>query len=282
MHGKVCMITGANSGIGKVMAFELAKRGANVVMACRSKDRGEHARSEIIKASKSEKVELMMVDLKSMETVRNLVTEFKKKHNKLHVLINNAAIIPSNRHITVDGLEEQFEVNHLSHFLLTHLLLDVIKASAPSRIINVSSGIHRMAKIDFENLQGEKKYKAFKIYGVTKLLNIYFSNELARRLEGNGVTVTSFSPGFCSTRLSRESSGFSQWFVRRIAKSAENGARTGVYLAVSPDIEKVTGKYFINLKEVKSSERSYDQEIGKRVWKISEEMTGLTDFWKEQ
>lgn len=274
------MITGANSGIGKVMALELAKMGANVVMACRSRERGEQARSEIIKATGSENVKLMMVDLKSMETVRGLVSIFKKRHNELHVLINNAAIVPHGRHITADGLEEQFVVNHLSHFLLTHLLLDVIKASAPSRIINVSSGIHKMAKMDFENLQGEKKYKAFRIYGVTKLMNIYFTNELARRLKGTGVTVTSFSPGFCSTQLGRESSSFSQWFVRHIAKSAEKGAQTGVHLAASPELEKVTGKYFVNMKEVKSSSRSYDLEAQKRIWKISEKMTHLTDFWK--
>jgi len=279
MKGKVCMITGANSGIGKVIALELAKMGAQVVMVCRSKERGESARAEIEKASGNDRVELMLADFTSMESVRDLASEFKKKHGKLHVLVNNIGIIATERRVTPDGLEEQFEVNHLSHFLLTHLLLDVLKASAPSRIINTSSGIHKMGRIDFEDLQSESKYKVNKVYGKTKLMNVYFTYELARRLVGTDVTVNSYTPGFCKTRLDREYSSFMRSIVSLLAKKKEKGARTGIYLASSPAVERVTGKYFSNMKESKSSPRSYEKEIGLRLWKISEELANLTGFW---
>lgn len=270
------MITGANSGIGKVTALELAKMGAQVVMVCRSKERGESARAEIEKASGNDRIELMLADFTSMESVRGLASEFKGRHDKLHVLVNNVGIIATERRVTPDGLEEQFEVNHLSHFLLTHLLLDVLKASAPSRIINTSSGIHRIGRIDFENLQREGKYRGNWVYGTTKLMNIYFTYELARRLAGTGVTVNSYTPGFCKTRLDREYSSFMRAFVSLFAKKKEKGARTGVYLASSPEVERVTGKYFSNMKESKSSPRSYEKEIGLRLWNISEKMTNLT------
>ncbi|MCK4442932.1 MAG: SDR family oxidoreductase, partial [Thermoplasmata archaeon] len=268
MKGKVCMITGANSGIGKVMALDLAKMGANVVMVCRSKERGEAAQRDIVNQSGNESVELMLADLSSMGDVRELAEEFRKKHDRLDVLINNATLWPTKKMMTKEGLEMQFATNHLSHFLLTNLLLDMIKDSAPARIINVSSGLHRRAKIDFDNLQAEKSYRHMGVYGRTKLANVYFTKELARRLNGTDVTVNAFTPGLASTNLGRYMNGFSQWFMRTFSKSAESGAETGVYLATSPEVERMTGKYFANSKETKSSKISYDVEIAKRLWKV--------------
>ncbi len=276
MKGQTCLITGANSGIGKVMALEIAKEEAKVVMVCRSKERGEAARQEIVNESHSKSVELMLADLSSMQEVRNLAKEFKRNHDSLHVLINNAALWPNKRMLTVDGLEMQFAINHLSHFLLTNLLLDVIKSSAPARIVNVSSGLHRRAKIDFDDLQAEKRYRHMQVYGQTKLTNVYFTHELAKRLKGTGVTVNSFTPGMTATNLGRYLSPIAQWFMKTFSKSAERGAETGVYLATSPEVEAVTGKYFANCKEVKSSKISYDVEIARRLWEVSEELTGLS------
>jgi NAD(P)-dependent dehydrogenase (short-subunit alcohol dehydrogenase family) len=276
MKDKVCMITGANSGIGKVMALELANMGANMVMVCRSKERGERAQKEIIAQSGNDSVELMIADLSLMREVRELAEEFRKKHDRLHVLINNAAMWPTKKMMTKEGLEMQFAINHLSHFLLTNLLLDIIKTSAPARIINVSSGLHRRVKMDFNNLQAEKSYRHMGVYGRTKLANVYFTKELARRLNGTGVTVNAFTPGMVSTNLGRYMSGISQWFWRTFSGSAEKGAETGVYLATSPEVKGVTGKYFVNGKEVKSSKISYDVGIAKRLWKVSGELAGLS------
>jgi NAD(P)-dependent dehydrogenase (short-subunit alcohol dehydrogenase family) len=279
MQGKVCMVTGANSGIGRVMALELAKMDADVVMACRSRERGEDARSYIIDKSGNDKVELLLADFRSMNEVRGLAAEFKKTHENLHVLVNNAAIVPRRRRVTPDGFEEQFQVNHLSYFLLTHLLLDSLKAGAPSRIVNVSSEIHKRGSVDFDNLQSEKSYKSFDKYGTTKLMNLHFTYELARKLEGTGVSVNAFTPGFCRTRLGRDSSAVGRFFVWLLAKSAEKGARPGIYLATSPELKATTGKYFSKMNAIRSSEESYDMEITKRLWSVSEKIAGLENFW---
>jgi NAD(P)-dependent dehydrogenase (short-subunit alcohol dehydrogenase family) len=260
MKGRTCLITGANSGIGKVMALEIAKKGANVVMVCRSKELGQAAQKEIV-----------------MKQVRDLAEEFEQKHDKLHILINNAALWPTKRIMTSDGLETQFAINHLSHFLLTNLLLDIIKSSAPARIINTSSGLHKRAKIDFDNLQAEKSYRHMRVYGQTKLENVLFTKELARRLGGTDVTVNSFTPGMTSTRLGRFMGKGSQWFMRHVAKSPEKGASTGVYLATSPEVEGVTGKYFGGSKELRPNKIADDVEIAKRLWKVSEELSGLRE-----
>lgn len=275
MKDRTCMITGADSGIGKVMALELARKGANVVMVCRSAERGRAAQKDIASQSKNDAVELMLADLSSMDDVRQLADQFKKSHNRLHVLINNAALWPTKCMKTVDGLEMQFAINHLSHFLLTNLVLDVIKSSAPARIINVSSGLHKRAKIDFDNLQAEKSYRHMRVYGQTKLANVLFTMELARRLNGTGVAVNCFTPGMTSTRLGRYMSKVAQWFMRTFSKSAEKGAETGIYLATSPEVDGVTGKYFANCRQAKPAKISYNKDIAKRLWKVSEQLAGL-------
>lgn len=280
MTGKVCLVTGANSGVGKYTALGLAKMGASVVMVCRDKGRGEAAQKEIMDASQNKNVELMLCDLSSQKAVRRLAESFKREYPKLHVLVNNAGLMIGKRVLTEDGIEYTFAVNHLAYFLLTDLLLDVLKASAPSRIINVSSMGHRFAAIYFDDLMMEKKYNDFLSYNQSKLANIMFTYELARRLEGMGVTANCLHPGGVATNFGTDSSPVFR-FLLDIGKktfffvSPEKGAQTSVYLASSADVEDVTGKYFDNCREKKSSRRSYDVAAQKKLWEISEKMTGL-------
>jgi NAD(P)-dependent dehydrogenase (short-subunit alcohol dehydrogenase family) len=274
MNGKVCMITGANSGIGYVTARELARMGAHVAMVCRSKERGGAARNTIIRETGSEAVELMVADLSSQAEVRRLADDFKRKHDRLHVLMNNAALWPTKRMVTVDGLELQFGLNHLAYFLLTDLLLDVLKASAPARIVNTSSGLHKRSRIDFDDLQAERSYKHMRAYGQSKLANVLFTNELARRLVGTEITVNSFSPGMARTNLGRYMSRTAQFLFRLLAKKTEKGAETGIYLASSPEVEGVTGKYFADCRPAKPSKFAHDRSIARQLWDVSESLTG--------
>lgn len=276
MEGKVCMITGANSGIGKATAIGLAKLNATVIMVCRNKERGEKAREEIISQTGNKNIDLLLCDLSSQEQIRNLVDEFKKKYQNLHVFINNAGVMLKKRVLSVDGIEMNFAVNHLAPFLLTNLLLDVIKKSAPSQIVIVSSAAHRMAKMDFDDLQSEKKkYRLFRVYGVSKLAVMLFTYELSRKLEGTGVTVNALHPGLVNTNLGRDQSKFSQGFGKAFFKSPEKGAETSIYVASSPEVEGITGKYFVNKQPKESSEESYNLENAEKLWKISTELTGL-------
>jgi len=276
MEGKICIITGANSGIGKATAIGLAKMNATIVMICRSKERGEEAQKEIIELTGNKKVDLLLCDLSSQESIRKFVSEFKSKYQKLHILINNAGVMLSKRGVSVDGFEMNFAVNHLAPFLLTNLLLDALKNSAPSRIINVSSAAHRMAKMDFDDLQSEKmKYRLMKIYGASKLALMLFSYELSRRLEGTSVTVNTLHPGLVNTNLGQDQSSFSQGFAKLFFKKPEKGAETSIYLASSQEVEGITGKYFAKKQQKQSSEESYNEDYAKRLWKLSAEMTQL-------
>ena len=276
MEGKICIITGANSGIGKATAIGLAKMNATIVMMCRSKERGEEAQKEIIELTGNKKMDLLLCDLSSQESIRKFVSEFKSKYQKLHVLINNAGVMLSKRGISVDGFEMNFAVNHLAPFLLTNLLLDALKKSAPSRIINVSSAAHRMAKMDFDDLQSEKmKHRLFRIYGVSKLALMLFSYELSRRLEGTSVTVNTLHPGLVNTNLGQDQSSFSQGFGKLFFKKPEKGAETSIYLASSQEVDGITGKYFAKKQQKQSSEESYNEDYAKRLWELSTEMTQL-------
>ncbi|MFX1533934.1 MAG: SDR family oxidoreductase [Promethearchaeota archaeon] len=282
MLGKICMITGANSGIGKVTALELAKKGAKVVMVCRDKERGEAALTEIKEQSGNENIDLMIADLGSLESVRQLISEFKARYNQLHVLVNNAGLLIYKYKETADGIESTFAINHLGHFLLTNSLLDRLKASVPARIINVSSGAHEMARsINFNDLQGEngKKYSRFGAYARSKLANVLFTYELARRLEGTGVTVNSLHPGGIRTNFGKtDAPWIFRWgmsVVGRFLKSPEKGAQTSIYLASSSEVEGVSGKYFVNCKEKKSSKVSYNESLQKELWDVSEKLTKL-------
>jgi len=279
MKGKVCMITGANSGIGKATALGLAKMGATVVMVCRNQNRGKAAMDEIKARSGKESVELMIADLASQKSIRQLVKDFKASYRQLHVLINNAGVAKANRTLTVDGIETTFAINHLAPFLLTNLLLDVLKVSTPARIVNVSSMVHKWGVIDFDDLQEEKRYDVDKAYNQSKLAILLFTYELARKLQGMSVTVNSLEPGMTVTDFGREYTWFKRLMITKILrpfmKSSEKGAETSIYLASSPEIEGVTGKHFINKKEVKSSKRSYDESVWQRLWQVSEELTEL-------
>jgi NAD(P)-dependent dehydrogenase (short-subunit alcohol dehydrogenase family) len=201
MAGKVCMVTGANAGIGKATALGLAKLGAAVVMVCRDRERGEKALCEIQEQSGNEDITLPLADLSSQAKIRQLAADFKAQYSALHVLINNACIIPPERTVTEEGLETQFAVSHLAYFLLTNLLLDILKVSAPARIINVASMLHQFAAINFDDLQSERSYHPSLVYNQTKLANVLFTYELARSLEGTGVTVNCLHPGVTDTKL---------------------------------------------------------------------------------
>ena len=279
MDGKVCLVTGANSGIGRETALALAKMGATVTMVARDPAKGGAALDDVKRASGNEHVELMLADLASLESIRKLATDFRAKHQQLHVLVNNAGSYNAQRSETKDGFETTFGVNHLAYVLLTSLLLDVLKASAPARIVNVSSGAHQGATINFDDLHGKDGYRGMGAYGQSKLANVLFTNELARRLEGTGVTVNSLHPGVVRTHFGRNNAGIFgalfgvfQVVARPFLLTPARGAETSIYLASSPEAEGVTGKYFVKKQAVPSNDVSYDAEVAKRLWQVSEAM----------
>lgn len=281
MQGKTVLISGATNGIGKQSALELAKMGAKVVIIGRSKTKTDEALREIQSGSGNKDVHALLADLSSMAEVRRVADEFKKQFSRLDVLLNNAGGVFSTRQETVDGYEMTFALNHLSYFLLTNLLLDTIKASAPARIVNVSSDAHTGGSINFSDLQFKTSgysMGGFKAYSQSKLMNIMFTYELARRLAGTNVTANALHPGFVNSGFGRNNKGLMQIamsIATLFAINVENGAKTSVYLASSSEVEGVTGKYFDKSKAKKSNAASYDESAQKRLWDISEELTGL-------
>jgi NAD(P)-dependent dehydrogenase (short-subunit alcohol dehydrogenase family) len=277
MSGKICMVTGANTGIGKATALGLAQMGATVVMVCRNRERGEVAQTEIQMLSGNPEVGLLLADLASQAAIRQLIADFKSRYTALHVLINNAGTIPRERTITADGIETQFAVSHLAYFLLTNLLLEVLITSAPARIINVASMLHQFATINFDDLQSERSYDSRAVYNQTKLANVLFTYELARRLKGTKVTVNCLHPGVTATKLLEDYAPQPLGFLMKIiGVSSEKGARTSLYLATSPEVAGVSGKYFVNQKAVPSSRISYDEAVARKLWQVSEALTGLS------
>jgi retinol dehydrogenase 14 len=281
MGEKVCLITGATSGIGKATAIGLANMGASVVMVGRDRGKGQAALAEIKERSANASVDLLLADLSSQEDIRRLADEFKEAYPRLDVLVNNAGVIRSRRIRTADGIEMTFAVNHLAYFLLTNLLLDVLKASAPSRIVNVASGEQRNGTIDFDDLQGEMGYKGAKAYSQSKLATVLFTYELARKLEGTGVSASCLHPGVVGTNLGSGVSGVFGFTVRALTplmKSPEKGAQTSIYLASSPEVEGVSGGYFVKKAEARSSDVSYDESLARRLWEVSAELTNLPEI----
>ncbi len=279
MDGKVVLVTGANSGIGSATALELARSGAAVVIVGRNKEKTRVTASNIRLKSGSPIVECLIADLSSMTEVRQLASEFMKKYHRLDVLVNNAGAIFARRNITVDGLEMTFALNHLANFLLSNLLLDLIKASAPARIVNVSSRAHQRAELDFNDLQtAHYGYGGFKAYGRSKLANVMFTYELARRLDGTGVTANALHPGGVNSGFGKNNGGVMRLAMKMVSRfqlTPEQGAQTSIYLASSPAVEGVSGKYFVDCAEVNSSPASYDEAAQKRLWEVSAEMTGI-------
>ena len=275
MAGKVCVVTGANAGIGRETALGLAKMGATVVMVCRDRERGETAQREIRRQSGNNAVELMTCDLASQNSIRRFVEEFRRQHDRLDVLVNNAGVLLRERSLTEDGIESTFAINHLGYFLVSLLLLDLLKKSAPSRVVNVSSTAHKYGKLDIGAWAAGRDYSAFGAYANSKLANVLFTNELARRLEGSGVTVNCLHPGGVGTNLFRGLPGILQKVIKLVTISAERGARTSIYLASSPEVERVTGKYFVRRRQQNSSDAARNEEAARQLWKISEELTGV-------
>jgi NAD(P)-dependent dehydrogenase (short-subunit alcohol dehydrogenase family) len=278
MAGKTCVVTGATSGIGEVTACELARRGARVIIVGRSVERCAATLARIRDATGTTKAESLIAELSSQSSVRELADQIINRCDQLDVLVNNAGGMFLTRRESVDGIEMTLALNHLSCFLLTNLLLPLITTSTPARIINVASDAHKGASIHFDDLQFRRRYSGWRAYQQSKLANILFTYELARRLEGVGVTVNTLHPGFVRTGFFRDMEGWKGWVIRQSAAlfaiAPEQGARTLIYLASSPEVAGVTGRYFVKEKPTVSSGASRDQAVAQRLWQVSEELTG--------
>lgn len=282
MQGKTVLITGGNTGIGKATAVALARMGAAVTITSRDPAKGEAAVADIRRDSGSDAVDVMRLDLASLAEVRRFAAEYLAAHPQLHVLINNAGLILSDRSETVDGFETTFGVNHLGHFLLTHLLLDRLKESAPARIVVVSSDAHRGAYggLEFDDLQSRRKYHSLPVYCRSKLANLLFTLELAERLRGTGVTVNAVHPGVVRSgfALDGDTRGLYRFFydvAGRFMLSPEKGARTSIHVASAPELADTSGLYFVRSKPRRPSRAALDRQAAVRLWEVSEQLTGL-------
>ena len=278
LDGRTCLITGATSGIGLATATGLAKLGAHVVMVGRDRQRGEQARKEVVEKSGNDRVDLLLADLSSLAGIRGLAQDFLAAHPALHVLVNNAGTIELSRSVTVDGFEKTFAVNHLAYFLLTNLLLERLRASAPARIVVVASEAHRFGRLDLADLQSEKSYRAMRVYGTSKLLNLLFTVALDERLEGSGVTVNALHPGAVSTRLGKNNGAIARLLIGLLKPfflTPEQGAANSIFVAASDELEGVSGKYFVKQRAVEPSRRSQRVELARRVWVRSSELVGF-------
>lgn len=277
IEGKQVLLTGASRGIGRQTALQLAKLGANISLLVRNREAGEKVIEEMRATGSKGRTDLFVADLSSLAEVRRVAAEYLQKHDRLDVLINNAGAINMDREVTADGFERTFATNHLAYFLLTELLLDALKKSKPARIINVASEAHRSAKIDFDDLmQSKRSYAGFNQYCNSKLANILFTKELAKRLEGTGVTVNALHPGVIASGFGRNNKGVFGFIMRNLAGpflgSEESGAKTSVYLASSPEVDDKTGLYFKSCKETQPTSAARDETLATRLWKVSEEL----------
>jgi NAD(P)-dependent dehydrogenase (short-subunit alcohol dehydrogenase family) len=280
IHGKVVVITGANTGIGKETAIDLASRGGKVYIACRDIKRGEDALKEIKERSNSDNIHFLQLDLASLDSVREFSRKFHEVEDQLHILVNNAGIMACPKGKTKDGFELQLGTNHLGHFLLTNLLLDLLKSASPSRVVVVSSEAYKWGTINRDDLMCENSYSKYRAYGQSKLANILFANELGKKLEGTGVTVNSCHPGVVTTELGRfGNQTFKKFLIDPIfshfMKTPWEGAQTQIYLALDPDLNDVTGKYFLNCQEVTPSAKARDEETASWLFNKSMELVQL-------
>ena len=279
MQDKICLITGANAGIGQQTALELAQMGATVVIVARDPQRGEAARAAIATTTGNPRVELLQADFASPPSIHAMATSFAARYDRLDVLVNNAGVYLTGRETTADGLERTFAVNHLGYFMTTLLLWPSLLAAPSARVINLSSDAHRQAKLNFDDLQNERKYAGFRAYAQSKLANVLFTYELDRRRGNAPVTVNAVHPGFVASNFGRNNRGVIGLVMTRLvplfAKSVVEGAATSVYLASSPEVAGVSGRYFVDCRPVKSAPQSYDRTAAERLWAVSEELTGL-------
>jgi len=270
LDGRTCLVTGATSGIGQATAVGLARKGARLILVARSASRGETSVAAVKAASGNESIELALADLASLDSVRALAVSILERAPSLHVLVNNAGVVNLARETTVDGLETTFAVNHLAHFLLSRLLLERLMASAPARVVNVASEGHRFGRIDLEDLQNErKKYSWMRVYGASKLANVLFTYELARRLEGTGVTANCLHPGAVATGLGTNNGRIGRIAIpllRPFFLTPAQGAETSIFLAASDQVAGVTGKYFVRCAPKPSSRVSQNRELARELW----------------
>lgn len=277
LSGRHCIVTGASSGIGRITALELARAGASVALVCRNPQKAEATRAEIESATGNTKLRVFLADLESQQQIRRVAAELLEAHPAIDVLLNNAGVTNLSYSTTVDGIETVFAVNHLAYFLLTQLLLERIVATPNSRIVNVASEAHKFGDIDFDDLGHAQNFRWMKVYGQSKLANILFTQELARRLEGSSTTVNALHPGAVSTGLGSNNGGLLHTLVMGLArpflKTPERGAETSIYLASSPDVEGVSGEYYRDCRVTRLQPKARDAAVAKRLWEVSERMT---------
>lgn len=278
MHGKTCIVTGANQGIGKATAIGLARVGARVVMVCRNRERGEAARSEVMQASGSEQVTLHIADFARQRQVRSVADELIAAYDRIDVLLNNAAVVSREREVSEEGFEMQWAVNHLAPFLLTDLLLPTLLDNPGARIVTVASDAHRSGQIGFGDLQSERHYSLWKAYAQAKVANVLFTYALARRLEGRALTANCLHPGVIATTLLKQftphAAPWLRWVIDLVMASPARGARTSIYLATSPEVAGVSGQYFKRRRPARSASLTYDRALQERLWALSMEQTG--------
>ncbi|XP_070163221.1 retinol dehydrogenase 13 isoform X2 [Polyergus mexicanus] len=280
---KVVIVTGANTGIGRKTVLELAKRDAKIIMACRDMKKCEKARQDIVLETKNKYIYCRKCDLASQESIRKFVEQFKNEYDKLHILINNAGVMRCSKSYTKEGIEMQLGVNYIGHFLLTNLLLDVLKTSAPSRIVNVSSASYYRGQINLTDLNSDKEYDAGNAYTQSKLAIIFFTRELANKLRGTGVTVNAVHPGIVDTNITRHMFVYNNFFTRIFLKpfawpfirAPLQGAQTVLYAALDPSLTDVSGCYFDNCEIKEVSDEAKNDDLAKWLWKVSEKWTKL-------
>jgi NAD(P)-dependent dehydrogenase (short-subunit alcohol dehydrogenase family) len=272
-------ITGATSGIGRAAALELCRRGADLILVVRNREKGDAVVAELKSARPDAKIDLIVADLSVLSDMRRAAGEVKARHRRLDVLINNAGIVSMQRRTTADGHEATFATNHLGYFVVTNLLLDLLKASAPSRIVNVASDAHRRGKIELDDLEHERRYFGMRVYEDSKLMNVLFTVELARRLEGSGVTANCLHPGVVATGYgTTEGNVLFKWMVKiahPFMRSPEKGAETTVFLATSPEVARQSGGYYQDCKATRTSRRAQDLDMAKRLWDATAKLTGV-------
>ena len=277
LNGKTAVVTGITSGIGRVTAIALAKKGMQLVLPVRNMDKGRAFKEELAELTGNKEVEVMRCNLASFDSIRQFAASFNNKYDRLHLLVNNAGTWETKRKLSEDGIEMNFAVNHLAPFLLTNLLLDTIVASAPARIVNVSSTAHKQATMNFDDLEGQKRWSSMRSYAQGKLANIFFTRKLARDLEDKGVTVNCLHPGVVETRLFDKMPRLFRWLFGLFMISPEKGSQTSIYLSTSPEVDNVTGEYFAKKKIAKTTSHARDMEVAEKLWEVSLEYVGISD-----